>query len=204
MKANRRSQLAIVVASSAVAFALVGTAVAGPEAMMRAVSKTQVKKIAKKQANAVLDRRAATLDVNSARTAASATSAQDAAKLGGQPPSAYASSKVEPYHEVNSAGEPVFAAGWSNAGPTLTSAAFYKDPLGVVHLKGTVQRSGGTAVIFALPAGYRPAQVASFPTVGSSPPVSPTSVLIFTTGEVSIGAGGDDAYLLDGITFRAG
>jgi hypothetical protein len=130
-------------------------------------------------------------------------SAQDSARLGGHPPSAYAPSTVEPYREVGTPGEPVFAAGWSNAGPTVTSGAFYKDPLRVVHLKGTVTRAGGTAVIFALPTGYRPSQTACFPTVRSSPaPVLPTTICIFTTGEVSAGGADPGSYLLDGITFR--
>jgi hypothetical protein len=35
-----------------------------------------------------------------------------------------------------------------------TTAAFYKDPLDVVHLKGVVK--AGTGTVFTLPVGYRP------------------------------------------------
>lgn len=197
---DRRSRIAILVAGAAVVFALVGTALAGPEAIVRAVSKSQVKKIAKKQANAVLDSRAANLNVNSAKTAASA---EDSAKLGGQPPGAYASSKVEAYHEIGSPGEPVFSAGWANdPSPGIATAAFYKDPFEVVHLKGQVVRSGGTGVIFVLPPGYRPAQVTCMPTVLGSGPAA-TSVCAFTTGELS-GSAGSGTFLLNGLSFRAG
>jgi hypothetical protein len=99
-----------------------------------------------------------------------------------------------------------------NAASPLETAAFYKDREGIVHLKGGV--TGGVGpVIFALPAGYRPA---------------PGKVLVFSaacncsyssisvpTGEVEIegtGFGADGAvvvlqdvlFSLDGITFRAG
>jgi hypothetical protein len=63
---------AMVVAALALILALVGTAVAGPDATTSKITKTKVKKIAKKQANKVLTRRAPTLDVNSARSADSA------------------------------------------------------------------------------------------------------------------------------------
>lgn len=198
--ADRRSQIAILVAAAAVGFALVGTALAGPEAMVRAISKSQVKRIAKKQANSVVDSREANLDVSSAK------SANDSAKLGGQPPSAYASSKVEAYHEIGSPGEPSFAANWTNENPTsLSTAAFFKDPFGVVHLKGSAVRSGGAGIITTLPAGYRPPKTACFPSVHSKPlPEVATTICVFITGEVSTTGGGDGTFLLEGITFRAG
>jgi hypothetical protein len=212
MQSGRRpSPTAILVAAAAVVLGLVGTALAGPGALVHAVSKSQVKKIAKKQANAVVDSRAATLDVNSAKTADSAksansaTNAQDSAKLDGRPASAYASSNVEAYHEVGTAGEPGFAAGWTNDNPAVEStAAFYKDPLGVVRLKGMVLKAGGTGVIFVLPVAYRPPKTTCLPTVRSLPaPATASVVCAFGTGEVSA-IGGDGTYLLEGMTFRAG
>jgi hypothetical protein len=63
---------AVIVASAALILALVGTAVAGPQATISKITKTKVRKIARKQANQVLTRRASTLDVNSAKVAGSA------------------------------------------------------------------------------------------------------------------------------------
>lgn len=61
---------------------------------------------------------------------------------------------LEAWHEVGSGGEPAFENSWVN-GSTET-VAFYKDPWGVVHLKG--KATGGTinTVIFTLPTGNRP------------------------------------------------
>ena len=44
--------------------------------------------------------------------------------------------------------------GWSNFGSGYTTAQYYKDKEGVIHVKGVVV--GGSGVIFNLPAGYRP------------------------------------------------
>ena len=83
----------------------------------------------------------------------------------------------------------------------LTTAAFYKDPFGLVHLKGTV--TGGNGVIFVLPPGYRPTKVNTIPTLGGEPPSAPGYIFIYPEGEVSAVPSGTQ-ILLDGITFRAG
>jgi len=71
----------------------------------------------------------------------------------------------EAWREVGAPGQPAFGAGWSNLGgaPNVNqglwgTAAFYRDPLGVVHLKGLVQNPSPTQgePIFILPPGYRP------------------------------------------------
>lgn len=56
---------------------------------------------------------------------------------------------------VEAFSSPVFVNGWTNFAGHHT-AAYYKDPQGRVHLRGTI--TGGTvgAVAFTLPAGYRP------------------------------------------------
>ena len=54
--------------------------------------------------------------------------------------------------------QPSFMNGWVNYNGGYQTAAFYKDALGIVHLKGLV--TGGTfgaeTAIFQLPVGYRP------------------------------------------------
>ena len=64
--------------------------------------------------------------------------------------------------------------GWANYGGAFTPAAFYKDPVGVVHLKGLitnghVSRSADVKdyQLFRLPAAYRPATRRVFATTGS-------------------------------------
>jgi hypothetical protein len=68
----------MVVAALALVLALAGSAIAGTDAATRKLSKAKITKIAKKQANGVLNSRAASLDVNSARTAGAAQTAQSA------------------------------------------------------------------------------------------------------------------------------
>lgn len=113
---------------------------------------------------------------------------------------------VEVFHEVGTAGEPGFQTSWVNFGPTTyDTAAFYKDPLGVVHLKGTVS-GGAIGPIFTLPPGYRPAKSQFFPVNAAN---AYGVVLIRGTsegvqaGRVHFNAGSNSFVSLDGITFRA-
>lgn len=114
--------------------------------------------------------------------------------------------RTEPYHEVGARGEPAFSPGWSNTIPaTESTAAFFKDPFGVVHLKGIVRRSGGDSTIFFLPAGYRPPKLACFANVKAEIPVVAGYTCVAPDGELRPATGGGNGrYLLDGITFRAG
>jgi hypothetical protein len=112
----------------------------------------------------------------------------------------------EAFHEVGSVGQPAFENGWVNYGPTLyETTAFYKDPLGVVHLKGTVEN--GNTTIFTLPVGYRPAKSQFFPTVASN---AFGDVLVRglteggAAGQVHFNAGNPSLFVsLSGISFRA-
>jgi hypothetical protein len=114
----------------------------------------------------------------------------------------------EAWHEIGSAGEPAFQNSWVNESPSSeVTAAFYKDPWGVVHLKGLVT-AGTNAVIFALPAGYRPSKnlvVLMFRASGTG------EVIICATTACSGGqaggvfiATGTGSGDLDSITFQAG
>jgi hypothetical protein len=105
----------------------------------------------------------------------------------------------EPVRQVDTPGQPPFAAGCENAGGIRYPAGFYKDDQEVVHLRGTVT-SCATNELFNLPAGYRPAT---------------GMYMEFNGGQVSVwgpGIGpGEDGLLtcladpcnLNGITFRA-
>jgi len=64
---------------------------------------------------------------------------------------------------------------WKNFAPSSPTAAFYKDQLGIVHLKGVVWSqviAQGTAPrrssLFRLPQGYRPETGRIFPSVGEA------------------------------------
>jgi hypothetical protein len=76
-KASRPSP-ALVLAALALVFAMVGTAIAGPDAISNKITKPKVKNISKKQANKVLDQRESSLDVNSAKRADNANNADNA------------------------------------------------------------------------------------------------------------------------------
>jgi hypothetical protein len=110
----------------------------------------------------------------------------------------------EDWHEVGAAGEPAFGTGWFNytASPLFNTAAFFKDPFGVVHIKGLVVRpSGPSTLIFTLPAGYCPAKQEIMVADGTN---VHNRIDIWEEGGIYIAAGDPSAYLsLDGITFRA-
>jgi hypothetical protein len=84
-------------------------------------------------------------------TANLADSSVTAAKL-----AADLSANAEAWHEVGTSGEPAFENSWVNAGGNDTSAAFYKDPWGMVHIKGLVKNGTVNTTIFTLPIGHRP------------------------------------------------
>jgi hypothetical protein len=79
---------------------------------------------------------------------------------------------AEDWHQVSSFGTctpSMGGAAWANSGTTISTVAYYRDPLGVVHVKGSVKcpgTMGATPVpIFTLPAGYRPDAVRYFAAV---------------------------------------
>ncbi len=74
-----RPSPAMIVAVVALSFALVGSAVAGTDAIDRAINKSKVKTIAKKQASKQIDEKAPGLSVANAVTAQNATNATTAA-----------------------------------------------------------------------------------------------------------------------------
>ena len=104
---------------------------------------------------------------------------------------------------------PTLQNGWAGNAPV----GFGKDVAGFVHLRGSVLNGTLGTAAFQLPAGQRPAQVASFGALhlfgGNS---TACAVTVGTSGDVQIGLLGTDTgctgtvgtYSLDGITFRAG
>jgi hypothetical protein len=127
----------------------------------------------------------------------------------------------EAYREVGAAGQPGFqtclggAGSWTNYDGIHNIAAFFKDPWGMVHLKGLVRTTssscGDTGTVFFLPAGYRPTRRTVIRTiandsVGTSPGGGArlARIDIDPNGAVSISSGGSRFWTsLDDIEFRA-
>ena len=68
----------------------------------------------------------------------------------------WTSGTYDPWHVVGAAGQPAFANGWGNVGAGYGTAAFFKDPAGIVHVRGFVTAGTLNTGVFTLPAGYRP------------------------------------------------
>jgi len=112
----------------------------------------------------------------------------------------------EAWHEVGQVGEPAFENSWHNyAAGSIETAAFYKDIVSVVHLKGYI--TGGTAaLVFTLPAGYRPKNDTYFASVNAAGGASPVWIAIYANGSVYAvqPSGCCVQHTLDGIEYRVG
>lgn len=148
----------------------------------------------------------------------------NADRLDGQDASRFALQAQERWHEIGTPGErqfqysPGFPPGnppeWKNYGNGFNTVAFYKDSLGIVHLKGRVQWARASSglgkscdlwTIFQLPAGYHPAAYGSFPAFKNS---QPTRIDVGNNGWVFLCTATEDTvngdwFSLDGISFRA-
>jgi hypothetical protein len=89
-----------------------------------------------------------------------------------------------------------------NVGSNFSTAGYYKDGLGVVHLKGLVMSGGADpdTAVFTLPAGYTPPESMFF-TCMSNNALGVT--FIASSGQVMIRTGSNVSFCLDGITFKA-
>ena len=80
-------------------------------------------------------------------------------------------SKPEAWREIgDTAGKnPAFESSWVNFDSgTHAQAAFYKNPLGTVYIKGLVKTGTLNFAIFTLPSGYRPSEKLHFSTTSNS------------------------------------
>jgi hypothetical protein len=94
------------------------------------------------------------------------------------------------------------STGWTNYGSGFSTAGYYKDLDGVVHLRGLVKKTSPTngETIFTLPSGYWPEYssifaITSVDLTGEARVLSDGSVLFFR--------GSGSWFCLDGIQFRA-
>ena len=95
---------------------------------------------------------------------------------------------------------PAFSGTWSNFGGGYNPAGYFKDPWGVVHLRGLVKSTIMSTIIFNLPAGYRPAFTEKLPTSSNN---AFGIIEITNTGDVDSIVGVNLSVCLDGITFKA-
>jgi hypothetical protein len=123
---------------------------------------------------------------------------------------------AEAWHEVGTAGNPGFetcsvapVAAWQNNRPsTDETAAFYRDPYGVVHLKGSIKCPGavpgGSYNIFKVPPGYFPNKLQwwSVSADNGTATVVAENYGAFAALVYVSGAGADDRISLDAISWR--
>jgi hypothetical protein len=96
---------------------------------------------------------------------------------------------------------PTLINSWANYGAANNPAGYFKDPFGIVHLRGLVKN--GTPIpsdIFTLPAGYRPFQQELHVTISNG---LIGYAQVNTAGGVRCQAGNASYFSIDGITFRA-
>jgi hypothetical protein len=112
---------------------------------------------------------------------------------------------AEPVRFVGVAGQPQFDVDWTNVGGGFQPAGFYKDPFGIVHLQGDVQRTtGNDATIFQLPPGYCPVGgIEDFPAYGDGGTAAGVAVRSSDCSVVFV-AGTTTFIGLGAISFRAG
>ena len=107
---------------------------------------------------------------------------------------------VERPHIVGASGEVAFQNSWVNFGGTNASLSYYKDSLGIVHLKGTVKSGTVGTTIFTLPAGYRPQEAEIFVCSNNGAfgltTVNPDGTVVQSGGASNV------YHTLSGITFR--
>lgn len=105
------------------------------------------------------------------------------------------------FHIVGGTGESAFANSWTNFGGSFELAGYWKDPFGIVHLRGMVAGGAVNSNALTLPPGYRPAAEELF---------AVTSNNLF--GQVGVLANGqvipfspstNTSVSLSGITFKA-
>jgi hypothetical protein len=92
-----------------------------------------------------------------------------------------------------------FSNSWVNYGTPYANAGYWKDSCGVVHLRGLIKNGTGIGTVaFALPSGYRPAQLRLFVVPSNN---AFGDIIIYTNGNVVIHTGSTTWVSLDGVTF---
>jgi hypothetical protein len=183
----------MIVAVAAMAFALVGTAVAATDgSIYPKLSKSKVKKIAQKQAKKQLK---ANINNSHVNLADEATNAEN---LGGSPASDYQKKGLTAFTPA----APLLN-NWSRFANNWSEPGYWVDEDGIVNIQGSLH-NGTMPAVFTLPAGVRPATFRSYVIRCSGGvghvEISPTTgnVAVFSIAPANCATFG----FLDGITFR--
>jgi hypothetical protein len=208
--ANVVSCLALFVAlgSGAVAASQLGKNSVGTKQLKKnAVTKAKIKK------NAVTTAKVSSQAITAAKVKTGTLTGNqiDSATLGTVPTAntaevANSLTPAEPWHVVGTPGEPAFQNSWVSESKEGQTVAFYKDQVGVVHLRGIAADGTPEKTIFALPLGFRPAPGELLPFAVACLPCEPTAtgtLLIAEESPGSVEAPDAEEVSLEGVTFRA-
>jgi hypothetical protein len=219
--------IALIVALGGTAWAIAANSVGTTELKNGAVTKPKL------AANAVgtgkvIDNSLTGADLNksklgkvpSAASADNATSAANANTLDSKDSTAFALAGAEPWQFASlNNGLLHGVCYWTNYGGGYNNAAYFRDRAGVVHLKGLVKATDGVdytcgdpnqnaaanAIIFELPAGYRPDAAWAIATISNN---APGRINVGNDGSVAIEVGfptyanAKQWVSLDGLSFR--
>lgn len=104
------------------------------------------------------------------------------------------------FRKIGGTGNPPFTASWTNFGSGWADAAFWKDPLGFVHLRGLIKSGTVGSTAFTLPPGYRPPVSETFGTISNG---AIGRVDVLTDGSVAPVSPSNNTYVsLSGLKFR--
>jgi len=96
---------------------------------------------------------------------------------------------------------PTMENGWVRYSSTYNAPGYFKDSMGIVHLRGMIKSGTIGRHAFTLPSGYRPARRELMATLTNGNVASRLDVL--TNGQVDPYSGSNRWVSLDGLTFRA-
>lgn len=96
---------------------------------------------------------------------------------------------------------PTYTNSWTNYDTTYGPAAYYKDALGFVHLRGLIKSGTVGQSAFTLPVGYRPSVRTLFASMSAD---VICRIDVVTDGTVFMGTGCNNAWVsLNNISFKA-
>lgn len=104
---------------------------------------------------------------------------------------------------------PTLSGTWANYGTGYNTAGYWKDPWGIVHLRGLIEAGALGSTITTLPVGYRPAMSELFCVRYGGAAFGSCRVQLTNAGVLSEGpvnqqrSAAGDWLSLDAITFRA-
>ncbi|MGI9557902.1 MAG: hypothetical protein ACR2N5_08170 [Solirubrobacterales bacterium] len=140
------------------------------------IAKKQGKKQGKKQANKQIEKKAPGLSV---------AEAANAETLDGNSPGDFASSSSEPYRVIGTPGQPGLVPTWAPVA-AKTPPGFYKDPFGVVHLRGSIDSGTSGSIAFVLPPAYAPASATTLEIPIYQPGAGAAAAVIAPDGSVLV------------------